>query len=292
MKQTPKFSVLISIYEEEKPQYLIQCLNSLLQQTLSSNEWVIVEDGALTEELYKVLDKYEKQYPDLIKRVKLHCHMGLGAALSEGIRHCSYELIARMDADDVACKERFERQIDYFINDPKLDICGSWIEEFEGDIENVVSKREVPVKEKDIRKYQKRRDAFNHMTVMYKKQAVLNAGNYKSIPLMEDTVLWVQMLRNNVHCTNIPEYLVKVRVGNDYYERRGGWRYFKLYRNGRKEVLKTGFINRWDYFFTVFAQFFVALTPIVVRGIVFKYFLHKKSFIAGIHVKKDEKFES
>ena len=275
MRQNPKFSVLISVYKKEKPEYLIQCFDSLLQQTLLADEWIIVEDGSLTEGLYRVLDRYEKQYPKLIKRVKIDDHVGLGAALAEGVRHCSYELIARMDADDVSCKERFERQIELFLKDPELDICGSWIEEFDGDIKTIVSRRKVPVKEQDIKKYQKRRDAFNHMTVMYKKQAVLEAGNYKSVPLMEDTVLWAQMLRKNAHCVNIPKYLVKVRVGKAYYERRGGWDYFKLYRDGKKEVLKTGFINQWDYFFALFIQFFVALAPMTVRRFIFKRFLHK-----------------
>ena len=269
------FSVLMSVYKKEKPQYLIQCLDSLLQQTLPADEWVIVEDGPLTEALYDVLDLYERQHPKLIKRIRLDHHAGLGVALAEGIRHCSHELIARMDADDVSCAERFEEQIERFLNDPELDICGTWIEESEGDIENVVSRRKVPVEEQAIRTYQKRRDAFNHMTVMYKKRAVLDAGNYEPVPLMEDTVLWVRMLQNNAHCANIPKYLVKVRVGNDYYERRGGWTYFKLYRDGRREVLKTGFISRWDYFSSVLAQFFVALTPVAVRGFVFKHLLHK-----------------
>ena len=275
MRRDPKFSVLISVYKKEKPQYLIQCFNSLMQQSLPADEWVVVEDGPLTEELYHVLDQYEKQNPELIKRVKIREHVGLGTALAEGIKRCSYDLIARMDADDIACRERFEKQIALFLHDPALDICGTWIEEFEGEIENIVSRRKVPVQERDIREYQKRRDAFNHMTVMYKKQAVLDAGSYKSLPLMEDTVLWVQMLQDNAHCANIPEYLVKVRVGNDYYKRRGGWTYFKQYRAGKREVLKTGYINEWDYFSTVIAQFFVALTPMAVRGFVFRCFLHK-----------------
>ena len=181
-----------------------------------------------------------------------------------------------MDADDISCPNRFERQLALFSQDPKLDICGSWIEEFEGDVDHTVSRRKVPVHAPEIRRYQKRRDAFNHMSVMYRKQAVLDAGNYPSVPLMEDTVLWVRMLQNHVRCANIPEYLVKVRVGKEYYERRGGWAYFRLYRNGRKEVLKTGFISQWDYLSTVAAQFFVALTPTAVRGFVFKRFLHKR----------------
>lgn len=275
MRRDPKFSVLISVYKKEKPQYLIQCFNSLLQQSLPADEWVVVEDGPLTEELYRVLDQYERQNPELIKRVKIREHVGLGAALEQGIKRCSCDLIARMDADDIACRERFEKQIELFLNDPALDICGTWIEEFEGDMENIVSRRKVPVEEQSIREYQKRRDAFNHMTVMYKKQSVLGAGNYKPIPLMEDTVLWVHMLQNNAHCANIPEYLVKVRVGNDYYDRRGGWTYFKQYRDGKREVLKSGYINEWDYLSTVLAQLFVALTPMTVRGFVFRHILHK-----------------
>lgn len=275
MSQKPKFSVLLSIYKKEKPQNLIQCLKSLLQQTLLADEWVIVEDGPLTYELYEILDHYENQYPDLIKRVKIKKHSGLGTALAEGVLHCSFELIARMDTDDISSRDRFERQINAFIDNPKLDICGSWIEEFENDMGNIVSRRKVPVSKPDIIKYQKRRDAFNHMTVMYKKQAVLDAGNYEPVPYMEDTVLWVRMLQNNVHCANIPKYLVKVRVDNDFYKRRGGWEYFKLYRSGRKEVQKTGFINQWDYFLTVFTQFFVSLTPLTIRSLLFKRLLHK-----------------
>ena len=275
MRQKLRFSVLISIYKKEKPQFLIQCFNSLLQQSYPADEWVVVEDGPLTKGLYKILDDYEKQYPDLIKRVKMKKHAGLGVALAEGIQNCSNELIARMDADDISRKDRFEKQIKLFMSDPDLDICGSWIEEFENDTANIVSRRKVPVKEEAIRKYQKRRDAFNHMTVMYKKQAVLEAGNYKAVPFMEDTMLWVRMLQNNAHSVNIPRYLVKARVGNAYYERRGGWEYFKLYRNGRKEILKTGFISWWDYLSTVIAQFFVALTPINIRSYIFKHILHK-----------------
>lgn len=269
-----KFSVLMSVYYKEKPEYLRQCFNSLLRQTLKANEWVIVEDGKLTDELYSVLDAYEKKYPTLIKRVPLKENVGLGLALREGILHCSYDLIARMDTDDLSRKDRFEKQIAEFESDPDLDICGSIIYEFEDKPKNVVAKRSVPLSDHEIKEYQKKRDAFNHVTVVFKKEAVLKAGNYMSCYLMEDTYLWVRMMIAGVKCKNLKEPLVYVRIGHDMYERRGGWEYFKKYRIGRKMVLDTGYISKSDYYITLAVQLVVALIPQRVRGFVFKKILH------------------
>jgi glycosyltransferase involved in cell wall biosynthesis len=269
------FSVLMSIYIKEKPEYARACFESLLSQSVPASEWLIVEDGPLTQELYDLLDEYEKKHPGLIKRVPLKENQGLGAALRAGIPECSFDLIARMDTDDIARKDRFEKQLSAFSNDPDLSICGSQIDEFETTPDQIVSKRSVPLTHEEIAKYQKRRDGFNHMTVMYKKQAVLQAGNYEPCPLMEDTYLWVRMIQSGARCMNLPESLVYARIGHAMYERRGGWSYFKKYKEGRKMVRKTGFIGAWDYFVTVFIQFVVALIPGKLRGFIFKKILHR-----------------
>src|SRR5699024_7205017 len=109
------------------------CFESLLKQTVQADEWVVVEDGPLTDELYSVLDEYEKKYENLIKRVPLSENIGLGLALKEGVVNCSNEIIARMDTDDICVPERFEKQLREFQQDKDLDICGSYIIEFEGD---------------------------------------------------------------------------------------------------------------------------------------------------------------
>ena len=269
-----QLSVLMSLYIKEKPEYAKACFESLLRQTVQADEWVIVEDGPLSEEMYSLLDKYQEEYPGLIKRVSIDKNQGLGLALRAGVPECRNELIARMDTDDIAREDRFEKQLAEFEKNPKLDICGSNIDEFENDPKNIVAKRSVPPLHEDIVKYQKKRDAFNHMTVMYKKQAVLNAGNYQSCPLMEDTYLWARMIMNGVHCINIQEPLVYARIGHDMFERRGGWQYFKKYRIGRKQVLETGFIDYWDYYITLIIQFVVALVPRGIRGFIFKRLLH------------------
>lgn len=269
-----EFSVLLSIYSKEHVAYARQCFESLLNQTTPANEWVIVEDGPLTEELYTLLDEYENKFPNLIKRVPLKENMGLGLALREGIQHCSYELVARMDTDDIAVQNRFEKQLRVFQEHSEIDICGGQIEEFEDTPEVIVASRHVPLDDAAIKQYQKQRDAFNHVTVMFKKTAVLRAGNYQSAPLMEDTLLWCNMILAGATCMNLDETLVWVRIGKNMYERRGGWSYFLKYRQGRKMVRKTGYISWWDYVSSLAAQLVVALLPGNVRGFVFKRLLH------------------
>ena len=152
-----KFSVLMSIYAKEKPEYARACFDSLLSQTCPADEWVVVEDGKLTDPLYSLLNTYQVRYPNLIKRVPLKQNCGLGIALREGIKHCSNELIARMDTDDIARNDRFERQLAEFEKNPQLDICGSQIKEFVDSTDNVVSRRIVPTNDAAIKKFQKRR---------------------------------------------------------------------------------------------------------------------------------------
>lgn len=265
----------MSLYIKEKAEYVRQCFDSLLNQTVKATEWVVVEDGPLTSELYAVLDEYENKNPGLLKRVPFKDNRGLGLALRDGLIECTYDLIARMDTDDIARNDRFEKQLAMFENDPELGVCGSHIKEFENNINSIMSERKVPINDRDIREYQKRRDSFNHMTVMYKKEAVLKAGNYKDCMLMEDTLLWVNMILAGVKCENVDDYLVFARTGVDMYERRGGYSYYKKYKSGRKQVYQTGYISWWDYEYTLIIQFVVAIIPGKLRGFIYKKLLRK-----------------
>ena len=249
----PPFSVLMSLYYKEKPEYLESCLESLLKQTCQAQEWVIVKDGPLGTDLDRVLEK----------------NVGLGLALEKGVKSCKYELIARMDTDDIAREDRFEKQLRAFMDDPQLDICGSHIKEFEGDKNYILSLRKVPLTQDNIVAYQKRRSAFNHMTVMYKKSSVIKAGNYEHAPLMEDDMLWTRMLLAGCKGKNIDDFLVWARTGKEMIARRGGYAYFKKYKKSRKKIYETGFISYWDYLYTIIVQFIVALIPGKLRMIIF-----------------------
>ena len=275
MSSTP-FSVLMSVYRKESPEFLREALDSVFGQTAVPAEVVLVEDGPLTDELYALLDDYGNSHPEL-KRVPLSENRGLGLALQEGMLHCSNELVARMDTDDISVATRFERQLAEFEKNPGIDICGSHIKEFEGTPDHIVAERRVPLTHDDCKRYQRRRDAFNHVSVMFRKTAVLKAGNYQHCPLMEDTLLWANMFKTGATAMNIDDYLVLVRIGKDMYERRGGMAYFKKYRKARRVIYQTGFISWWDYAYTIVIQFVVAIIPNSLRGFVFKKLLHKQS---------------
>lgn len=161
----PKFSVLMSLYIKEKAEYFDECMQSILRQTVLPSEIVIVYDGAISDELRKTVEKYKSLHSGWIKTVENEKNKGLGLALADGVPACTYELIARMDTDDIAREDRFEKQLQIFMENQDLDICGSYIIEFEGDIDDVLSKRVVPITHNDIAEYQKQRSAFNHMTV-------------------------------------------------------------------------------------------------------------------------------
>ena len=269
------FSVLMSIYIKERPEYLRQALDSVIDQTVAPSEIVMVKDGPLTDELESVLKEYTERYPDLFNIVPLPENKGLGLALAEGMLNCSNELVARMDTDDISRRDRFELQLKEFENDPELDICGCHMLEFEDTPDVIVAKRTVPLSDPDIKKYHRRRDGFNHATVMFKRSSVLSAGNYKSCLLMEDTLLWVNMFKSGAKGKNIDDYLFYARIGKNLYERRGGYAYFKKYKNARKIIYDTGYITRWDYLYTVIIQFIIALIPNKLRGFIFKKILHK-----------------
>lgn len=265
----------MSLYSKEKAEYFNVCMESIFNQTVVPDQIVIVKDGPLTDSLENALDEWIKKQPDLYTIVSLERNQGLGKALAEGIMHCRYNLVARMDTDDIAHTLRFEKQLAVFQADPELDICGSNVVEFVEDISNIVSKRNVPLTDQEIKRYQRWRDGFNHVTVMFKKTTVLKAGNYQSCLLMEDTLLWVHMIQAGAKCKNISEPLVYVRVGEDLYKRRGGWSYFLKYKEGRKKVMETGYISFVEYFCSLVIQLVVALIPNHIRGRIYKKLLRK-----------------
>lgn len=269
MSELQGISVLISVYEKEDPRYLIDAVESMVHQTRKPDEIVIVEDGPLTEDLYQVLERLQNHYPNLIHRHSLPNNQGLGLALKYGVEQCQYDWIARMDSDDIAIPERLELQEEIIRNNPEVSVVGGHISEFMDNPEDIVSYRKVPLEHKDIVKFQKMRSAFNHVTVMFKKSIVIEAGNYQDALYMEDDMLWFNLIRIGAMTRNIDAVLVKVRVGAGMFERRGGFRYFKLYQKARKEVYQMGQISYWQYCKGGIIQLIVSFVPTVVRKFIF-----------------------
>ena len=269
-----KFSVLMSVYFKEKPEYLDLALKSIFDQTITPNEVVLVEDGKLTKELEKVINKYEKKYPKIMNVIRFEENRGLGIALHDGLLECSNEIVFRMDSDDYSVKDRFEKQLEAFKN-KKVDVVGTNITEYDEDMINITSHRVVPQNDNDIKKMAKKRNSMNHVTVAYKKSKVLKAGNYQDMPYFEDYYLWIRMISNNCKFYNIQENLVNVRGGNDMIKRRGGMKYIKPIVKFENTIFKLKFINVFEYFKNVTERIIGSLIPNNLRFLIYKKLLRK-----------------
>ncbi len=256
-----QFSLLMSIYYKEKPEYFDRTMQSIYnEQTIKPNEIILVEDGVLTEELYNVIELWVEKLDGTLKIIQLEYNVGLGKALSIGLSRCSNELVARMDTDDIAHCNRFEKQLAIFQN-KDVDICGSWISEFELDENGIVSYRKVPEYHSELIKFAKKRNPLNHPSVMYKKSAVQDAGGYKDIPGFEDYYLWVRMIQKGTRLYNIQEDLVNMRAGYSQLERRGGIKYAINEINFQKELLKLKFITIPEFIKNVTIRFIARILP-------------------------------
>ncbi|EIF39806.1 glycosyltransferase [Streptococcus sp. SK643] len=274
MSEKQQFSVLMSVYIKENPIFLKYAIESIQNQTMKPSEIILVEDGPLTPELYQVLDQVEAESEIPVKRCPLEENQGLGLALRYGVLQCQYDIIARMDTDDIAVADRFEQQI-HLMEQENLDLLGGHIAEFIDNPKEVVSYRRVPTQHADIVAYQRMRSAFNHMTVMFKKNMVLKAGNYEDGLYMEDDLLWLNMIAAGARTGNVDQILCRVRVGAGMFERRGGLRYLNLYRQARQRMLERNQISYIEYAKSVGVQAVVALCPGFVRQFIFVKLLRK-----------------
>lgn len=265
-----EFSVLMSVYYKEKPEYLKLALDSVLEQTVTAAEIVLIKDGPLTKELDEVIEEYDKKYSGLFRIFALEKNVGLGKALNFGVQQCKYDLIARMDTDDIAMLNRFELLIKEFAQDNDLALCGGQIAEFEKEPQIISGYRKVPLTKNEIVKFAKKRNPFNHMTVMFKKRVVLDAGNYQDMPCFEDYWLWVRILQKGYAVKNVGQVLVKVRAGAEMLARRGGWEYAKASFAYYKVLAENNFLGVLDFIGIFILRLSISILPISVRQQIYR----------------------
>ncbi len=270
-----KYSVLMSLYAKEKPEYLGLAIDSMCNQTVVPDEIVIVEDGPLNPALYGLIDTYTTAYPDLFKIVALENNVGLGLALNEGLKACRNELVARMDTDDISKPDRCEKQLRVFAEDPALSIVSSFVDEFASSTDRVISVRAVPEKHEDIYQFAKKRSAFNHPAVMYRKSKVLENGGYGDLRRNQDVDLFGRMLFAGCKAKNIGESLLYFRSNDDLAKRRKSWQNTKSYIDTIKRFWKMGYASFGDYALIAVAQTGMFLMPVKVQHWVYKNFLRK-----------------
>lgn len=270
-----KYSVLMSLYKKENPEYLRMALDSMINQSVMPDEIVLIEDGSLTVDLYLVLEEYKEKYPNLMYYYQNEKNLGLGRSLNIGLKICKNELVARMDTDDVSKADRCEKQLKRFEKNPVLSLVGSYIDEFEGDISNVISQRKVPTAYDDIYEFAKRRSAFNHPTVMYKKSEVLNLGGYSNLKRNQDVDLFGRMLYAGCKAENIDEPLLWFRSSDELAKRRRSWENTRSYIGTIRRFWKMGYSGFKDYIIVLIAQTIMYLMPVKIQKLVYRSLLRK-----------------
>ncbi|MEX9565616.1 MULTISPECIES: glycosyltransferase [Morganellaceae] len=223
-----KFTVLLSVYKNESAEYLNDAFNSILiYQTVLPNEVILIKDGRLSSELDDLIYHWSKQYPKIMKVIELKENVGLGKALNEGLKYCSYNWVFRMDTDDYCMPDRFEKQLLYIHFNPNIVLLGSCIEEFDSTMSRSLGYRNVPCSHNDILKYVNQRNPFNHMTVAFRKDIIELVGGYQHHLYMEDYNLWIRVIAAGYKVANLQDSLVKVRCGDSMVKRRKGITYIK-----------------------------------------------------------------
>lgn len=262
------YSVVMAIYKKDRPEWFQQALQSLQNQTVISDDIVIVADGPLTPQLDAVLRQYEDEKS--ISLIRLRKNKGLGNALNIGIEQTKNELIARMDSDDIAVLNRFELQMTEFDKNPKLDILGGQIAEFINNPDEIVAHRKVPTTHAEIKKFARRRSPFNHPTIMYRKSTIQKLGCYDvSAIRVEDYDLWLRALSQGAVCANLDSVLLNYRSTIDAMRRRKTLTSLRNHIKARTRFYTRGYISLTDLLYGVMTQTVLFVMPTKLANAVF-----------------------
>lgn len=260
------FSVLMSVYAKENSLYLKDCFESLLGQSLRASEIILVEDGPISNELRLIIDCYVNLLP--FKNIRLPENKGLANALNEGLKHCNYELVARMDTDDVALPHRFARQVKFMQDNPDISVASAWVEERDNEMAAVGFLKVIPENYCEILTFAKRRNPINHPVAIFRKSAVLAVGGYPLI-FPEDYALWSLMLVKGYQFYNIQEVLLYMRTGDAFIDRRG-LSFFKGEIGLLKFQKAIGFLSGVEFCLNFMLRAAIRLPPAGIRKFLYK----------------------
>jgi len=218
------FSVLMSVYARDSPDYLNQCLNSLVSQSLKADEVILVEDGEVTPEITGVIEAFRLELN--IISVQLSKNMGLATALNEGLKICKNNLVARMDSDDIALPERFKKQTDLFTSNPFFEILGGGAQEV--NTKGKLGSMRIMPKSHDAIISNMFACPLIHPTIMFRKDTVLSVGGYNPfLKRRQDYDLWFRCAKAGCYFENIPEPLILYRFSSQTHKRQSKKALFK-----------------------------------------------------------------
>ncbi|GAJ26260.1 glycosyltransferase [Liquorilactobacillus sucicola DSM 21376 = JCM 15457] len=270
--ESGNYSILLSVYEKEQPAFFLKALESVLEQSVLPRQLVLVEDGLLPKELDTVIMSFSTRAAFEVTLVKLDRIYDLGTALNIGLKHCRYDFVARIDSDDINLPNRMEKQLDFLKENQTVAVVGTYIQEFyelNGNIKKLKI-RKVPLTPTETARFSKKRNPMNHMSVMFRKESIVNSGGYKKMLHFEDYFLWLRVLDKGYQLANLAEVMVLARTGDKFYAKRTGWKYFCEEVSFQKTVLAHNFVSLQQFFMNVMTRGIVRLLPAGMIRLVYK----------------------
>lgn len=275
MEHSLKYSVLLSVYAKVQPEHLDACLDSVFTQSYPPDEVVLVCDGALTDALDRVVERYSQRYGETFKPVRLPNNVGTGRAANVGIQNCRNELIVKTDSDDISRPYRCDVQVSMFEEDPELVMAGGYIQEFDSDSGEPIAVKRVPLTHEDILAYARRRNPINNPTIAIKKSFAQGIGGFNGDVRCEDYDFVCRMLMAGAKSANSSEVLLDYRVTHDNYRRRRDWNNTKSFVRVRWLNLRRGFCSLTDFLVPCLMQLVLFVLPQSLTGTLYRRFLRR-----------------
>ena len=263
------FSVLIAVCISDKEEHFEDALKSVYDQSIVAKQVVLVADGPLSEGHNAIIRSYEEQY-DGFMCVRLTKNQGLAVALNTGLVKCEWELVARMDSDDVCEKDRFSRQLHFMSSNPHIAVSSGKVTEYSSDLGKFIAEKRVPIGHREVLSFSKYRNPINHMACIFRKSAVLAVGGYpEKFRKAQDFALWAMMLKAGYKFANLDANLVNVRAGEGFFERRG-LEYFYGELIVLRFLKKIKHINMIELFINILIRLGARFSPVFIKQMIYK----------------------
>lgn len=270
-----EFSLLMSVWGGDDPAFLESAFRSVVHdQTRRPDDVVLVQDGPVPQPLHDMITRLLGSSPVPTTLLALDANVGLGIALDQGMAACAHDIVARMDADDIALPHRFAVQVP--LVEAGVDLVGSSLLEFSSDPDDIVGRRTPPIDPDAIVRYARFHQPFNHPTVVYRRRAVEAAGGYRHLALMEDYLLFAKMIGQGARVANVAEPLVLYRVGAGAYARRGGVAMLKSEWQLQRRLFDLGFTGRLQFGRNVVVRGGYRLVPEAIRKTAYRFLVARK----------------
>lgn len=263
--------VVIPVYIGTKVDSFLSAFNSIIHQSYSADEIIIVFDGNISPILEKTIYELAKIYSNLVI-ISYDINRGPGYARDIAIKKTNCHYIAIMDSDDESTLYRLYEQFEFMEKNKNIALCGGLIKEYNPT--NTSSIRKVPLSNYDIKKNIMLKSPINNVTAFFRKVDYIEAGGYPHIRSSEDYALWCRFVAHNKEMANLNSVLVNVSFDTDTLSRRKGIQHFKNDLFTQNEMLASNLITKKRYFINVFKYFiFRCILNNSMKKIAYKFFL-------------------